>query len=465
MANLLQSSQTTATTAPGFYTNYLANLAQAGQAAQQQAQYVGAQPLQQQAFQQAAGGFGTGQPAFAQGEQFLGQAAGQNIAGAAAPYIQAATSVNPLCVMTPYAQGAIMSGGLAQAAPYLGAAAACSPASLAASYMNPFISSAVQQMSDIGQRNIQQNLAPQATAAAVGSGQFGSQRGAQVLGQVEAQAEQCLNQNIANMLSQGYGQALCAAGKRQSLLATLGQTAGTLGQQQASLYGCLAKTASAAQQAQNLAQLQAAQTSACAAAKQASALQSSGTGLGTLGTQAAQARLGCLNALATLGGQQQTIAQNQQTFPLTTLGSLAGLLQGYQFPMSSTQTMCMSPFSALGAAGSGLAGLFQQPIAGYNPQTGQPILGSSPWSNISGLIKRAFCSPSSSPVCTGGVDLGGPPSGSDSSSSSPAPEPAPAPAPEPVAASQCCVAIGASGGLVYKGIIGCASTKHRGGLA
>ena len=50
MANLLQSSQTKSTCAPSYYTDYLKNIATAGQEAQQQAQYVGAQPLQQQAF-------------------------------------------------------------------------------------------------------------------------------------------------------------------------------------------------------------------------------------------------------------------------------------------------------------------------------------------------------------------------------------------------------------------------------
>jgi len=60
MANLLESSQNTATVAPDYYTNYLSNLANAGTAAGQQAQFVGATPLQEKAFQnveQAAGAY------------------------------------------------------------------------------------------------------------------------------------------------------------------------------------------------------------------------------------------------------------------------------------------------------------------------------------------------------------------------------------------------------------------------
>jgi hypothetical protein len=258
----------------------------------------------------------------------------------------------------------------------------------------------VQRMSDIAQRNIRQNLSPQATAAAVGSGQYGSQRGAQVLGQITAQAEQCLNANIANLLSQGYGQALTAAQQRQALLGQLGQTAGALGQQQASLLGQLGQTAggltsqqmqnlitagstlgqqqtaanqiaaglgataSQAQAAQNQAQLQAAQTAAQSAAQQAGALQAAGLGMGTLGQTAQGMNLADINALATLGAQQQQIAQNQQLFPLQKLSSLSSLLQGYQVPTTVKTTMCMSPFSAVGAAGAGLMGMLTPTTAG-----------------------------------------------------------------------------------------------------
>ena len=326
MANLLQSSQTKATEAPSFYTDYLTNLATQGKAAACQAQYVGAQPLQTQAFQKVCEKFGAAQPAFQTGQQYVGQAAGQNITGAATPYLQAGTSASPLCA----------------ARPMICQAANLNMACLASGYMSPYIKSAVQSMSDIAQRNIRQNLSPMATAAAVGSGQFGSQRGAQVLGQIQEQAQQDLNAQIADMLNKGYGQALSAAQTKQ-------QTLGTLSQQIAE-----------AQKAQNLAQLTAAQTAGCAAAKEAAARTQAGQVMGTLGQQAAAANLACINALATLGGQQQTIAQNEQNYPLTKLQSLSSLLQGYQVPTSVRTTLCMSPLSAIGAVGSGVMGVAQK---------------------------------------------------------------------------------------------------------
>ena len=289
MANLLQSSQNKSTCAPGFYTNYLTNLACRGNQAQQGAQFVGTQPLQQKAFNTACQNAGTFQPIYQQGLSTLGCAANKNIAGAAQPYLCQALNTNT--------------------------------AQLAQCYMSPYINSAVNSMSDIANRNIQQNLSPMATAATIGSGQFGSQRGAQVLGQVNANALQCLNANIANMENQGYNQALTAAGQRQQLLGQLGSIAGTT-------------------------------TAECARAKQAA-----GVGMGTLGTAASQQNLACINALAQLGAQCQTIKQNAQCYPFSTLAKYSSLLQGHQIPTSVKTTMCMSPLSAAGAIGAGTLGV------------------------------------------------------------------------------------------------------------
>lgn len=323
MANLLQSSQNKETTAPGYYTDYLSNLATQGKTAAGQAQYVGAQPLQEKAFCEAQGNFGAQQGALSTAQGIVGQAAGQDITGAAQPYLTAGTSASPLCA----------------ARPLICQSANLDLSQLASQYMNPYIQTAVQGMSDIAHRNIRQNLSPAATAAAVGSGQFGSQRGAQVLGQIQAQAEQCLNQQIANMENQGFAQALQAATAKQ----------GALGQ--------LANTTATAQQAQNQANLTAGSTAAQAAANEGQLLNTAGTNLGNLAQTGANMNLACINALSTLGGQQQTIAQNAQNFPLTKLQSLSSLLQGYSIPTGTKTTLCMSPFSAAAAIGAGGLGV------------------------------------------------------------------------------------------------------------
>jgi hypothetical protein len=343
MANMLQSSQTKSTCAPQYYNDYLSNLANAGRKAQEGAQYVGAQPLQEQAFNTAAQNAGQYQPYFQAGACLATQAAGQDIQGAAQPFLCAAAG----------------SGGLSAANPYLNTAAMINPAMLAQCYMNPYINTAVQQMSDIGQRNIQRNLSPQATAAAVGSGQFGSQRGAQVLGQVQNDAQRDLDSQISQMLSSGYGQALQAAGQKNALLGQLGQTAGSLQQQQAGVLGQLGSTAGSL------------------AGQKAQTLNQAGQTLGQLGTAGQNANLACINALATLGGQQQTIGQNEQLFPMSTLSQLSQLLQGYSVPTSNKTTLCMSPLSAATTIGTSIKGI----LCGIKDKAGNTL-----WCKVTGSL-------------------------------------------------------------------------------
>ena len=179
----ITTTQSQATAAPQFYTDYLNQLAQQGGQAAQNAQYVGAQPLQQQAFNQAQQNVGNYQPTLN-------------------------SAIN-------LAQG-VGSSNLAQA------------------------------IGDLGQSNIAYNLAPQATAGLVGSGQFGSTRGATALGDVisnaelgiTAQQQQALQQDYANKVA-ASGQLGNLASQQQALglgdvnaLATLGGQQQTIAQNQ-----------------------------------------------------------------------------------------------------------------------------------------------------------------------------------------------------------------------------------------
>lgn len=316
--SLTQSSQTKSTCAPQYYNDYLQGIVQKGQQAECKAQYVGATPLQQKAFTDICKTAGAQAPNYATAQGYVGCAAGKNISGAATPFLTAATSASPLCAAKPLiCQSSNLNLG-----------------EVAGQYMNPYIRSAVQQMSDIGQRNIMQNIDPAAMAGLVGSGQFGSQRGAQVMGQVNANAEQDLNSQIANMLSSGYGQALQAAGTKQGALTNLANTTAT------------------AQQAQNAAENTAATTAANAAAACATAKERAGLAAGTLAGQAAATNLNCINALATLGAQCQTIKQNALCYDFNKLSKEAALMQGISVPTSTKTTMCMSPLSTAASLAS-----------------------------------------------------------------------------------------------------------------
>ena len=342
MANLLESSQTQATTAPDYYNTHLQNLATQGAQAVQGAKFVGAQPLQEQAYGKVAEAGGSYVPQLTEATQTVGKAV---------------EATSPL----------------AAGAQYLSRAANYNPAEMAGSYMSPFARTAAGSLSDIAQRNIQQNVSPNAVAAAVGAGQFGSQRGAQVLGQLQANERQNLNNQIAQMMNTGYGQALNAATAQGNLIGQVGSTAGT----------------QASETQKNLGAL--------------------GTTQGNLAEATQKLGLGDVNALSTMGEQQRLLKQKEQDYPLAKLQELSGIMQGYQIPTSTTTKLDMSPLSALGSIGSLGAQVMQN--RGIDPKTGLPIAGSSLLDQImkTGAYKPAEAE--SPPTSTsGGVDIGGLPS-------------------------------------------------------
>ena len=299
MADLFQGSalpnvsttQTQQTTAPDYYSNYLSNLASQGQTAAQNAQYVGPTGLQNQAFSQVAQNVGNYQPYLNQAASLTGQAAqGPNVN----------------------------------------------------QFMNPYTQDVVNQIGVLGQRNIQENLAPQATAGAVGTGQFGSQRGAQVLGNTLRDAATNITAQQQQALQQGYTQALQAAQNQQQLGLSAGsQLANLAGQQQ------------------------------------------------NLGLQD-------VNALSTLGAQQQQIAQNQQLFPLQNLTTESNIMKGLTVPTSVSSQYSgpmpgayqASPLQQIAGLGSTLQGLYSNP-SGSNQSLISQLTGSTN-NSIPGLFNSLY---------------------------------------------------------------------------
>ena len=337
MANsLTQSTQTATTSAPDYYNNYLSNLATAGTAAGANAKYVGATDLQNQAFGDAATVGDTARQTLTTAGQTLGQAAG---------------SGSPLSAADQYLQGAA-TDNLGQSA---------------LSYMSPYLGTAAQTMSDINQRNIMQSLGPSVTANSVGSGQFGSQRGAQAFGQAIANSNQNLQNQIAQMYNTGFGNALTTAEQQNQLLGQLGSTAGNL--------------ASTGQQ--NLTQIGAQQ--------------------GNLGQIQQNADLADLNAKATLGEQQRTLEQNKELFPLTTLQQVSQLLQGAQVPTTVTTQMNPALLSTLGGISAAGLGMITSGIGGTTPlQNLSKSLSGTSLGNMLGITN-------STPPGNAGANQAGPP--------------------------------------------------------
>jgi len=300
MANLLQSSETSTTTTPDWYNNTMTQLATqganaagvgAGAAPLPAAQFVDYNALQNQAYNNA--------DTATSGYQ-------DTLTGAGTALTNAAAAKSPL-----------------DAAKNYYTSASTSPAELAKGYMNPFIDTVINGLGNIGQRNIQMNLAPQLTAGAVGSGQFGSQRGAGALAQGIANANADILGAQSSALGKGWSDALAAAGQQNQLQAKMGTDSGNL----------------ASTNTQNLTNL--------------------GLAGGTLAGTDQKLALDRLNALSTIGAAKQTNLQNKEMFPLTNLTTLANLFSKANVPTTVTKTAEGSGLSALGTLGAGTAGLFQ----------------------------------------------------------------------------------------------------------
>ena len=299
----ITTTQQSATSAPGFYMNFLNQLAGCAQTAAGNVQAVGAQPLQSQAFQEASQNAGAFQPQLNNAMTTADQAAGSCIS------------------------------------------------QMAKNYMNPYINCVVNAIGNLGQNNINSVLAPQATAGIVGSGQFGSQRGAGALGSVLANAEQGITAQQSCALQKGYTQALCSANKQLTNQINAGK-----------LQGCLA------------------------------------TAQSNLGVQ-------CSKNLAALGCQQYKMAQNQQMLPLCVLKAEGCALRGFTVP---TAVSCIktapipgayatSPLAtALGGATS-IAGLFGK--CGFNSSAAQGLFKSISCS-LSNILSSKYTGPTANGINT-----------------------------------------------------------------
>jgi hypothetical protein len=178
-----------------------------------------------------------------------------------------------------------------------------------------------------------------------------------------------------------------------------------------------------------------------------------------LGTALTNANIACENALATLGGQQQTILQNAQCYNLSKIAKQAAILQGAQIPTGVKTTMCMAPLSLAAQIGTGgLAVLKQYP-------------------NLLKDIGNFFCKKFPTDVTNVPTDPNAPvTSGIDTS----VPNQPNNPGVNVCNIRNCCtddplsgggICMGdivyAKGGLIHSrniGAMGCSSTRHRGGL-
>ena len=275
MASLLQGSpgQTTVSTQTppwmqdAIYNtiSWAQNLANKPYVAYEGPRIAGFTPTQQQGMQAAIGAAGSYQPYLGASMGTLGQAAGMSAAGAAAgalgkaegmsgagaaqPFLSQAAGISgletarplmqqgvepirmagqgsALTAAQPLLQQAIGTSPLAAAQPYIGQAAQTFPGAVE-SYMNPYTKNVVNQIADIGVRQLQEKFLPAIGEEFTRAGQFGGSR----MGEFGARALRDVQEGVlaeqAKALQAGYGQAADIFGQDVS---RLGQLAGTVGQ-------------------------------------------------------------------------------------------------------------------------------------------------------------------------------------------------------------------------------------------
>lgn len=271
MASLLQGSpgQTTVSTQTppwmqdAIYNTitWAQNLANKPYAAYEGPRVAGFTPTQQAGMAAAVGAAGAYQPYLGAAMGTLGEAAGIRTAGmigggggaagaeAAAPYLSKAAGmsaveaakplmqqgVDPirmagqgsaLTSAQPFLQQATGMSPLAAAQPYIGQAAQTFPGAVE-SYMNPYTKNVVNQIADLGVRQLQEKFLPAIGEEFTRAGQFGGSR----MGEFGARALRDVQEGVlaeqSKALQAGYGQAADIFGQDVS---RLGQLAGTVGQ-------------------------------------------------------------------------------------------------------------------------------------------------------------------------------------------------------------------------------------------
>lgn len=366
----------------------------------------------------AAGDFAKagGMMGAAAAQPFFGQAAGMSGVTAAQPLFQAAL---------PAIQRAGEASAVTAAQPFLGAAARTFPQA-AAEYMNPYTKAVVEQLGDVGMRQLQEKYLPAIGQEFIQAGQFGPGRGSSRMGEFGARALRDVQQSVlaeqSKALQQGYAQAADIFGQD---VARAAQLAGTVGQLSTADYGRLLESGArvadvgaklgqltsedaarladigkatgtlTAQDAQTLARIgeskgQLATQDAANLQSLASKYLAAAEGAQTMGLRGAEAVTG-------VGAKERAMQQAnldlaykdflaQQQYPAEQVKFLSDILGGVQLPQTTVQTSTTTPAMPGGASaiqkaiagGAGIAELidlvkkyFPSGVGGSKSSTGE----------------------------------------------------------------------------------------------
>lgn len=176
---------------------------------------------------------GGGAAAVGAASPYLSKAAGMSALDKASPYlaqsvpiIQMAGEKSALPTAQPYLQQATGMSPLAAAEPYIGRAAQTFPGAVE-SYMSPYTKNVVNQIADLGVRQLQEKFLPAIGEEFTKAGQFGGSRMGEFGGRALRDVQEAVLAEQSKALQAGYGQAADIFGQD---VGRLGQLAGTVGQ-------------------------------------------------------------------------------------------------------------------------------------------------------------------------------------------------------------------------------------------
>ena len=317
-----------------------------------QAATEASQPYQQFQGTEVAGFQPDQTQAFSNIENLIGSGAAAN-AGTAAT--NAATAgVNSASGITsagdPYLQDSAMYNPAAAASPFMAASAATNTPQGISAYMSPFLQNDITGMANTAMQQWNNMTAPSINDSFISSGQAGSGRNAQVIGQQANLADQALTGQIASAENQAYSTAGNQAASAASNLSGLGSLAGT----------------TAASEAANLQNVGTGLGNL--AATQAGAQGSAATNLANTANTVQNTGIAGNAALQAVGQTQQNLAQtsinqamtdwqNQVNYPEQQAGFLSNIIHGLptqtattsagQTPATTNMAGSVSPLSSL----------------------------------------------------------------------------------------------------------------------
>lgn len=275
--------------------------------------FANVQPYYTQAGNMVGSSIANAGQAFGTGADLIARGASQDITGSVSPFLQQGQNLigqgqqNVVGLASPYVQQSTRPTGMMAAQPYLNAANQ-SLGSATNEALNPYLSGAMNALSDQAAYDLKNKYLPAVNDDFIRAGQFGSTRNQDITAQTIRDLSNTVQQNQAGLINQAYGQAQSAAGQNLALKGSLGQTAGGLGTQQQQI-----------QQSAGLGLGNLGGTQGSLAIQGAGAAGNLGQLAGTAATNQGQLGIGAGSALGNIGSAQGQLGISGAS----TLGSLA----------------------------------------------------------------------------------------------------------------------------------------------